>query len=172
MSLLVLCILREGQWDWGIDQHLQGIVRVGIIYARVWLCTRVILYFRPHDPIFFSCPLLSNKTPHSVSPPGLSHTAIHSCKEHSAKRDICSVRECPNYSWPFNHSGFGLRGICGVSHKCVSATLVVAVSLRLPCMLYLQMIKSQHIIMQFWRLIVSWYNKLECSIYILLLLYF
>lgn len=63
MSLLVLCILREGQWDWGIDQHLQGIVRVGIIYARVWLCTRVILYFRPHDPIFFSCPLLSNKTP-------------------------------------------------------------------------------------------------------------
>lgn len=140
-------------------------------YCESWyyICTCVIVHtcYTVFQATRSNLLLLSSsikQDPHSVSPPGLSHTAIHSCKEHSAKRDICSVRECPNYSWPFNHSGFGLRGICGVSHKCVSATLVVAVSLRLPCMLYLQMIKSQHIIMQFWRLIVSWYNMLDCSI--------
>lgn len=61
----------------------------------------------------------------SVSPSGLSSPAVHSCeKQCLAERDICSVRECPNYSWPFNHSVFGLRGICGVSHRRTTATLV------------------------------------------------
>lgn len=93
------------------------------LYMHVCDCARI-LYYRPQHPIFFPSSL-PNETPTPVSPPGLSCPAAQSCKkQRSAERDICSVRECPNYSWSFNHSGFGLRGICGVSHKCASATLV------------------------------------------------
>lgn len=67
----------------------------------------------------------SHWDPHTFSPRGLSCSSVHSYEQqHLAERDICSVRECPNYSWLFNHSGFALCGICGVSHKCVTATLV------------------------------------------------
>lgn len=54
-------------------------------------------------------------------PAALPCAAIHASKERRRQQpegDICSLRECPNYSWSFNHSGFGLGGICGVSHKC------------------------------------------------------
>lgn len=106
----LMCIL----WDFAL-----------CICTRVWLCTHGILYYRPQHPIFRPSP-----PPYSETPTPLLHQAylcpaVHSCeKQRSAERDICSVRECPNYSWPFNHSGFGLRGICGVSHKCASDTLV------------------------------------------------
>lgn len=52
--------------------------------------------------------------------------AIHPSEERRrrAEGDICSLRECPNYSSSFSHSGFGLGGICGVSHECETAALV------------------------------------------------
>lgn len=56
-----------------------------------------------------------------LGPAALPCAAIHASKERRRRQpegDICSLRECPNYSWSFNHSGFGLGGICGVSHKC------------------------------------------------------
>lgn len=111
------CVLGEGREAWGIDQHLFAYCET-LHYIRI-------LYYRPQHPIFFPSSPSTQWDPRSVSPPGLSCPAVRSCKkQRSAERDICSVRECPNYSWSFNHSGFGLSGICGVSHKCASATLV------------------------------------------------
>lgn len=86
-------------------------------HTHICACT-CIVYSRPKRSIFRSS-LPANGTTAPVSPPGLSCPAVH-----SAERDICSVGECPNYSWSFNHSGFGLCGICGASHKRVTATLV------------------------------------------------
>ncbi len=106
--------------------HWSELVRLCIIYVRA--CVIVHTWYIVLQATASSLPLFSSSIqwdPHSVSPPGLSCPAVHSCeKQRSAERDICSVRECPNYSWPFNHSGFGLCGICGVSHKCASAALV------------------------------------------------
>lgn len=117
------CVLGEGWEASGIDQHL-------CVYCETlhYLCMCVIVHaycITDHNlPSFFSS---IQWDPDSFSPPGLSCPAVHSCeKQREAERDICSLRECPNYSWSFNHSGFGLCSICGVSHKCVSATLVNA----------------------------------------------
>lgn len=105
----LVCIL----WDIELYMHMCVIVHTWYIVLQATASNR----------LPFSCAI--QRDPHSVSPPGLSCPAVHSSeKQRSAERDICSVRECPNYSWPFNHSGFGLRGICGVSHKYASATLV------------------------------------------------
>lgn len=111
-----------GSRHWSV---LVCILRLRIVRAHVCDCAHMVYCITGHS-VQSSSPLLL----HPMRPPlcfstSLSFPAVHSCeKQHSAKRDICSVRECPNYSWPFNHSGFGLRGICGVSHKCASATLV------------------------------------------------
>lgn len=124
MLLLCACVFwgRVGKLEALISTCLR-IVRLYITYARVWLCTHIVLQAKAFNLSHFSSS--TQWDPHSVFPAGLSSPAAHSCKkQHSAERDICSVRECPNYSWSFNHSGFGLRGICGVSHKCASATLV------------------------------------------------
>lgn len=124
MLLLCACVFwgRVGRLEALIGTCLR-IVRLYIIYALVWLCTHVVLQAKASNLSHSSSS--TQWDPHSVFPAGLSRPAAHSCKkQHSAERDICSVRECPNYSWSFNHSGFGLRGICGVSHKCESATLV------------------------------------------------
>lgn len=109
-------VLGEGQEVWGIETGC-------CLSTCVWLWTHHIV-LQTQLPIFLLSPLLTNEV-HTVFPAGLSFPAVHSCeKKHSAERDICSVRECPNYSWPFNHSGFGLCSICGVSHKCAPATVV------------------------------------------------
>lgn len=114
---------------WGRGKMLHTLIstcmflRFFITHAHICDCA-CIVYFRPEHSIFPSS-LPANEATEPVFPPGLSCPAAHSCEEqHSAERDICSVRECPNYSWSFNHSGFSLCGICGVSHKCVTATLV------------------------------------------------
>lgn len=118
---------------WGRVRRLEALisacvhfVRLCIIYALV--CVIVHTWHTVLQATESNLPPFSSSIqwdPHSVPPPGLSCPAVHSWeKQRLAERDICSVRECPNYSWPFNHSGFGLRGICGVSHKCASATLV------------------------------------------------
>lgn len=110
-----LFVLGEGWWGGG-GGVLEALI-IGI-YACMCDCMHVLLDNRPKHPKL-SLLLLFSKIPalflhHLIFP------ALHSCeKKHSAERDICSLRECPNYSWPFNHSGFGLCGICGVSHKCV-----------------------------------------------------
>ncbi len=112
----------RGEDAWGTDQRL---VFALYMHMCVWLCTHGISYYRPQHPIFLPFSSSIQWDPHSVSTPGLSCPAVHSCeKQRSAERDICSVRECPNNSWPFNHSGFGLCGICGVSQS-VLATLVI-----------------------------------------------
>lgn len=97
------------------------IVRLCIIYARVIVHTHCIMGHNIQS--FFPPP--PSESPQSAPPPALSWPTTYSCEERRrAERDICSLRECPNYSWSFNHSGFGLGGICGVSHKCAPATLV------------------------------------------------
>lgn len=91
------------------------------LHACVWSCTHGVLYYRPQHPVL----LPSSETPTPFLHQPYLSPSVHSCKkQRSAERDICSVRECPNYSWPFNHSGFGLCGICGASHKCATAILV------------------------------------------------
>lgn len=89
------------------------------LHTHICACACV-AYSRPKRSIFRSS-LPANGTGVLVSPPSLSCPAVH-----SAERDICSVRECPNYSWSFNHSGFSLCGICGASHKSVTATLFIS----------------------------------------------
>lgn len=121
--LIFVCFLGGGQEASHIDQQLVNIFWDFALHMHVSDCA-CIVYYRPKHSIFSSS-LPANETTEHISPPGLSCPAVHSCEEqHSAERDICSVRECPNYSWSFNHSGFSLHGICGVSHKCVTATLV------------------------------------------------
>lgn len=81
-------------------------------------CARIV-YHGPNHSIFSSVPP-ANETMEPASRPSLD---VPSCEEqHSTEGDICSVRECPNYSWSFNHSEFSLSGICGISHKRQTAT--------------------------------------------------
>lgn len=101
------------------NRHLCALSEIFASHTHICACACV-AYSRPKRSIFRSS-LPANGTGVLVSPPSLSCPAVH-----SAERDICSVRECPNYSWSFNHSGFSLCGICGASHKSVTATLFIS----------------------------------------------
>lgn len=125
---IVFADFRDFKWECGRVKRRVALIstcvhiaRLCIIYAGVCVIVHtwciVLQATASNLTPFFS---FSHWDPHTLSPPGLSCSSVHSYeKQHSAERDICSVRECPNYSWLFNHSGFGLCGICGVSHKCV-----------------------------------------------------
>lgn len=94
-------------------------VRHCIVYAHAWLCMHsAIQAAASHLPLFSPIHWDPQPVPTSLI------VSSRSFLRRAAEGDICSVRECPNYSWSFNHSGFGLCSICGVSHKCAPAALV------------------------------------------------
>lgn len=127
-------------------------------YCESWyyICTCVIVHTcytvfqATRSPIFFSCPLLSNKTPtlflhqaYLTLPFILVRSALQ--KETSAQWENALII----------HDHLTIQDLVCVAYvvfliSVCQPHLLVAVSLRLLCMLYLQMIKSQHIIMQFW----------------------
>lgn len=128
-NVIVVCVCflggRGRHKAWEIDQHLCACALWdSALYMHMRDCAHT-LYNRPQHPVFLPFFSSAQREPQSAPPPALSWPTTYSCEERRrAERDICSLRECPNYSWSFNHSGFGLAGICGVSHKCAPATLV------------------------------------------------
>lgn len=167
--MLVLCILGAGQWDRGTDPHLWCLVRLCIIYTRVRLCTRYTVFQATQSNLLLlSSPIKRDPTlflqQAYLAPPFILVRNARQ-KETSAQWENALII----------HDHLTIQDLVCMAYVVFlisvrQPNLLMAVSLQLLCMLYLWMIKSQHIIHQFCWPIVIWNNIHDCSIFCLLLL--
>lgn len=141
---------------WGRVRRLEALIslcvhiaRLWIIYACVcvWLCTHGVLYYRPQHPIFFPSPLLSSETP------TLFLHQAYLARSFILARSSVQQKET-SAQWEnalIIHDHLTIQDLVCAAYVAflISACqphLLMAVSLLLFCILYLQIITTQHAI--------------------------
>lgn len=139
--------------------HWSALVRLCIIYVRVWVCTHGILCYRPRHPAFLRS-LLSNETPtlflhqaYLAQPFILARSSVRQ-KETSAQWENALII----------HDHLTIQDLVCAAYVAflISARqphLLMAVSLLLFCILYLQIITTQQAIILFCLAVVGYYNS-------------